>query len=148
MADESHIRQLRSALTERIKASEEQTKKENREEEIFKAAAPRDWIKLKASLKQSVDEVNEGLPKDTLTYAEDGSKNEVTLRCGFGQKRGELVVKYFDLFGATISMKGNRIDLSYSAEIEGRGIVWTVAPHERISVEEIEKRILTAATSI
>jgi hypothetical protein len=83
----------------------------------------------------------------SITYAEDSSKNEVTLSCRVGQKRGELVVKFFNLFGATISLTGNGLDLSYVAEVEGRELVWTVSPHERISLEEIERRILEAATN-
>lgn len=146
MADEGYIRQLSSALKDRIKAGEEQTRKENREAEILKAESPKQWIELKEWLREAVAQLNRGVASDVVTFEGGRGPDEINLRCNVGHKRGSVEIKFFDVLdGGHISAKGNGLDGSFDAAVEGREVVWTAGKHERITIEGIGKRILEAA---
>jgi hypothetical protein len=152
MADESFIRTMRATLQGRIKASEAQTEKENREDGIVKAEAPVFWGELKAWLKKSIEQVNEGLPSEVITYAEGADRplDEIVLSCFLGEKRGEIRVKFFGLFGGNISVTGKKVAWTFECCVEGRHSYWYEKSneHERFTVEEMGKRILGAAAKL
>jgi hypothetical protein len=146
MADENYIRQLSSALKDRIKADEEQTRKENREADILKTESPKQWLELKAWLKEAIVQLNRGVATEVVTLTEGRTLDEITLQCNVGKKHVHMEVKFFDVVGGgNINAKGNGFDGSFDAEIEGRVVCWTIGRHERITIEGIGKRILEAA---
>jgi hypothetical protein len=153
MADESYIRNLRTSLAARVRADEEQTKKENRESDLIKGNAPKTWQELKGWLREAVAELNRGAG-EFVTYSDGKSENEVSLRCNIGRQRWDLKVGYFDLFGgATITASGKKFEVKFQAELEGKNLYWRmdgdgVESLDRYTVEDIGKLILDTAVGV
>jgi hypothetical protein len=141
MADEGYIRNLKATLEARIKTDEERTRKENRDADILKAETPKRWAELKAWLKDSIGQLNQGT-SELVTCTE--SLNEIILRCNVGQDRHDFKVTFLDVIGGHIAAKGHKLDLSFEAELDGRKVYWIERgdKHSGLDIEDIGKQIL------
>jgi hypothetical protein len=150
MADESYIRKLQQTLLDRISADQEKTRKENREAEINKLEAPKDWMKLKAWLKDSTKQINQAFPSEVITYTVEGL-NVVMLRCNLGDDRWNLEVSFSDALGGSIVAEVKRqgsFRAEFRCEVEGGELRWFETAndrHEILGIEEMGQRILDAA---
>jgi hypothetical protein len=139
---------LKATLEARIKAHEEQTRKENRDEEILKTETPKQWMELKAWLKNSIGQLNQGT-SELVTYTEEGI-NAISLRCNAGQSRREMKVELLPVIGGHISVRGHKRHFSFEAEVDGRTVYWSEQGDKpsRLDIEKMGTHILDEAVKV
>ena len=149
MADESYIRGLTETIRARIESTREQTRKENREAEIVKLEAPKQWMGLKTWLKEAVRQVNQGLDKNTILYIEE-SINEIVIRSLLSGEPRDVRVEFLGFTGQVIAkgilFPGASHDFEYAFDPKVAGnqmhYIQDKLPNARKSIEEIGKEIL------
>lgn len=144
MADEDYVREVRQKLDSRVRADEEKTKKENREAEIIKDQAPKDWTRLKNWLMETVGQLNNGRIEGVLEYKSE-DLDTVKITCLVGADRKETTVSFFGVIGGTINVEGSP-GLSFECEVQGNKASWvmTVNKREVCSIETIGKKIINS----
>jgi hypothetical protein len=142
MADESYIRKLRETLDAKVQANHERTRKENCEDDLIKAAAPRDWTELKQWLRDTTEEVNKGRSEGMPIYEDGDDQNHFKIHCFIGENRKNADIKFFNLAGTLITVRGSAT-IEFDCYAQGREIQWTTDSRLKVwTIEQIGKRIL------
>src|ERR1035441_7716724 len=105
MADEDYIRQLEAQISARHSEHVQQTERENREAALLKEAAPKEWIKLKDWLRDTITQVNQGNPIPHLTYEDGDHIDESKILYRIGNVRNELRVTLLKMLGYPITVR-------------------------------------------
>jgi hypothetical protein len=145
MADESYIRGLTETIRARIEDTKEQTRKDNREAEIAKIEAPKQWMNLKAWLKESVGQINKEIGSDILLYLGD-DLNEIRVRYLADREPRDVTVTFLGFTGQIIA-KGTLFESAFDPKVVGNQMhyIQDKLPNARKSIEEIGKEILDRA---
>jgi hypothetical protein len=145
VADENYIRGLTETIKARIEDNREQTRKENREAEIVKSAAPKQWMELKAWLKESVGQINKEVGSDMILYIED-DLNEIVVRYLADREPRDVTVTFLGFTGQIIA-KSTLTESAFDPKVvENRmHYIQDKLPNARKSIEEIGKEILDGA---
>jgi hypothetical protein len=142
MADDSYIRVLTETIKAKIEDTREQTRKDNREAEITRIEATKQWIELKAWLKESIGQINRGIGSDTILCSEE-DLNEIRVRyLADGEPRDVTVI--FLAFTGQIIAKGTLFESAFDPKVVGSKMhyIQDKLPNARKSIEEIGKEIL------
>lgn len=143
MADEEYVRKLRQKLDLSVRADQEQTKKENREADIIKAQAPKDWSRLKEWVRQASEQVNDGRSEGLVEYEQD-SIDEFKVSCRVGTHRKETKVTFLSGFGGLFTCRGG-VDIQFECSMQGSKAVWTTNEgHEVCTIESMGMQILNS----
>jgi hypothetical protein len=78
--EKSFVQQMQAALQKQLSAFEVAKKKEQHDARIVADEGAKRWRDLKDSLKRHVEEINDGLVESLLSYSENASGNELSLR--------------------------------------------------------------------
>jgi hypothetical protein len=152
MADENYIRGLTDIIKGKIEDAREQTRKENREADIVKVEAPKQWVELKTWLKESIGQINKSVGADAILYMEDDI-NEITVRCLGSQHPRDVTVTFFGFIGQIVA-KGSLFpgatpdfESAFDVKVVGNKLhyIQDRTPNARMSIEEIGKEILDRA---
>ena len=140
--EDEYVRRLREKLENRVKTNEEKTRKENREAEICKAEAPKEWLRLKKWLIQIVEQINKGRYEGLVECEEGDDQEVVKVSCLVGTNRKEVTVNFIPIFNGSISVRGKNT-LDFECSVQGNKMVWKRGGDHRIcTIEEIGKQIL------
>jgi hypothetical protein len=146
--DDDFIRSLKETLTRRAQAQEEQVKKENREFDLIAAKAPGDWKKLKAWLKEQINQ----LPGELITYEEELDSAEIKYRAGQHTRTTGIIFRHIDNVVTVLEIRARGLpidaDITFECDIQDNKLSWfhTTNPNIRPDIEGIGKTILTEAT--
>lgn len=145
MADEDYIRGLTETIRAKIEDAREQTRKDNREAEIVKSSAPKQWMELKAWLKESIGQINKDVGSDAVLYLED-DLNEITVRYLADREPRNVTVTFLGFTGQIIA-KGTLFESAFDTKVVGNQMhyIQDKLPNARKSIEEIGKEILDSA---
>jgi len=151
MADEGFIRELTGAIRGRIKDAGERTRADNRDAEIIKTEAPKQWVELKLWLQESIKQINHELNSESIIYIEE-NLNEVVVRYVEGQETREVTVAFTGRTSQIIA-KGMLFpgapdfESAFVPKVEGGSMhyIQDKLPNARTSVEAIGKEILNRA---
>jgi hypothetical protein len=78
--EKSFVQQMRDSLQRQLSEFEAAQKKKQHDGKILADEGAKTWSKLTDSLKRHVEEINDGLSEAMLSYSENASGNEFTLR--------------------------------------------------------------------
>jgi hypothetical protein len=145
MADERYIRGLTETIKAKIEDAREQTRRDNREAEIVKAAAPKQWVALKDWLKESMGQINRAVGSNIILVLED-DMNGITVRNLAGGEPRDVTVTFWEFTGQIIA-KGTLFESAFDTKVVGSQMhyIQDKTPHARKSIEEIGKEILDRA---
>lgn len=142
MVDEGYIRRLQDALNARAKAEDAKTENENREAAFLKSETPKDWVKLKDWLRESVNQVAKGAPANTLVYEDGDDLDEAKIRSRIGTNTRQVTITFFNLFNGQITV-GGCAELSFDAEVGEKRVEWVDSSDQKpCTIDEIGKKIL------
>jgi hypothetical protein len=152
MADENYIRGLTDIIKGKIEDAREQTRKENREADIVKVEAPKQWMELKAWLRESIGQINKGVESNTILCLED-DLNEITVRYLADSEPRDVTVTFLAFTGQIIAkgmlFPGASPDFesAFDPKVVGNKMhyIQDKPPNARKSLEDIGKEILDRA---
>ena len=112
----SFVQQMQDALQKQLSEFEAAKKEQQHDAKIVADEGAKMWNELKASLKRHVEEINEELPEAMLSYSENASGNEFTLRHEVHDRTTRVI---FDPASAVISYEGNGGSGAFRPRVEG-----------------------------
>ncbi len=103
--EKNFIQEMRDVLRKQLSDAELTEKKQQHDVKIVADEGARRWHELKDSLKSHVEEINEGLVEPLLSYSDNASGNEFSLRNELNDRSIQIA---FEPASAVISFKGNK----------------------------------------
>jgi hypothetical protein len=114
--EKSFAQEMRDTLRKQLTEFELAKKKQQHDARVVADEGAKIWDELKGSLKQHVEEINEELPEAMLSYSENTSGNEFTLRHEVHDRTTSVI---FDAASALISYEGNSGSGAFRPRVEG-----------------------------
>jgi len=101
--EKSFVQEMRDALQTQLSEFELAKKKEEHDAKIVADEGARRWRELKDSLKSHVEEINDGLSESLLSYSENPSGTEFSLKHELNDRTVQIT---FEPASAVISYQG------------------------------------------
>jgi len=114
--EKSFVQQMRDSLQKQLSEFEAAEKKKQHDGKILADEGAKNWSKLTDSLKKHVEEINDGLSEAMLSYSENASGNEFTLRHELNDRTVQIT---FEPASALISYQGKVGKGAFHARVEG-----------------------------
>jgi hypothetical protein len=114
--EKSFVQEMREALQKQLSEFELAEKTKKNDATIIAADGARMWRELKDSLTSHVEEINEGLVEPLLSYSENASGNEFSLKHELNDRTVTIV---FDPASAVISYQGKIGGGEFRPRVEG-----------------------------
>ena len=114
--EKSFVQQMQDALQKQLSEFEATKKKEQHDARIVADEGAKRWRDLKESLKRLVEEINDGLVESLLSYSENASGDELTLRHELNDRTVRIV---FEPASALVSYQGKIGRGAFHARVEG-----------------------------
>lgn len=114
--EKSFVQQMQDALQKQLSEFSVAKKKEQHNTRIVADEGTKRWRDLKDSLKHHVEEINDELVESLLSYGENASGNEFTLRHELNDRTVQIT---FEPASALISYQGKIGKGAFHARVEG-----------------------------
>jgi len=110
------VQEMREVLEKQLVEFGLAKKKEEHDAKIVADEGAKRWSELKDSLKHHVEDINDGLQDGLLSYSDDASGNELTLRHELRERNAQVA---FDPASAVISYQGGKGKGEFRPRIQG-----------------------------
>jgi hypothetical protein len=114
--EKSFVQQMQDALQKQLSEFEVAKKKQQHDTRIVADEGANRWRDLKDSLKRYVEEINDGLADSLLSYSENASGNEFSVRHELNDRTVQIT---FEPASALISYQGKIGNGAFRPRIEG-----------------------------
>lgn len=114
--EKNFVQEMQDALEKQRSEFESSKKKEEHDAKIVADEGARRWRELKDSLKSLVEEINDGLVESLLSYSENASGTEFSLKHELNDRTIQIT---FDPASAVISYQGKIGKGAFLPRVEG-----------------------------
>jgi hypothetical protein len=142
--EKSFVQQMQDALQKQLSEFEAAKKKEQHDARIVADEGARTWPDLKESLKRHAEQINDGLVESLLSYSENASGNEFSLKHELNDRTIRII---FEPASAVISYQGKIGKGVFRPHVEGDALEYgwenttpcdSVKPLRKVRTEEDE----------